>query len=105
MAHQLCSLNKCWAIAVEWAARAVPHIDSSGGILTDDAQFARARLARLLRNAADGRFPAADGGVTVLPQPSARDAGVLRFTAHAVVFAHGEPDWGRRQLPPGDLRA
>src|SRR5260221_12386514 len=89
-------------MAVVCTARAVPHIDSSGGILTDDAQFARARLARLLRDAAEGRFPAADGGVTVLPQPSARDAGVLGFTAPAVVFADVEPDWVSSQLAPGD---
>jgi hypothetical protein len=73
--------------------------------LTKDAQFAQARLAELLRDAADGRFPAADGGVTVLPQPSARDAGVLGFTAHAVVFADVDPEWVTAQLPPGDLGA
>ncbi len=69
------------------------------------AQFAKTRLARLLRDAAEGRFPPADGRVTVLPQPSARDAGVLGFTAHAVVFADVEPDWVSNQLPPGDLGA
>lgn len=60
-------------------------------------------LARVLRDAAGGRFPPADGGVTILPQPSPRDAGVLGFTAHAVVFADADPDWILRQLPPGDL--
>ncbi len=48
---------------------------------------------------------AADGGVTVLPQPSARDAGVLGFTAHTVVFADVDQDWVRAQLPHGDLGA
>src|SRR5258706_6658642 len=100
MAHQLCSLNKCWAIAVEWAARAVPHIDSSGGILTDDAQFARARLARLLRDAAERRFPAAGGGGTVLPQPPAPDAGGVGLTAHAVLFPRLATGRGRSPLVP-----
>jgi ribosomal protein S18 acetylase RimI-like enzyme len=79
--------------------------DSPGGILTDDAQFARVQLAGLLRDAAEGRFPAADGGITVLPQPSARDAGVLGFTAHAVVFADVDREWVTARLPPGDLGA
>jgi len=73
--------------------------------LSEKAQFAKTRLARLLRDAGEGRFPPADGRVTVLPQPSARDAGVLGFTAHAVVFADVEPDWVSNQLPPGDLGA
>lgn len=70
-----------------------------------DTQFAKTRLAGLLRAAAKGRFPPADGGVTVLPQPSARDAGVFGFTAHAVVFADVDPEWVTAQLPPGDLGA
>ena len=65
----------------------------------------RDELARLLADAARGRFPPADGGVTILPQPTARDAGVLDFTAHAVVFADLDPAWIRRQLPAGDLAA
>jgi GNAT superfamily N-acetyltransferase len=65
----------------------------------------RERLAGVLRDAAAGRFPPTDGGVTVLPQPSARDAGVFGFTAHAVVFADVDPEWVRAQLPPGDLGA
>ena len=68
-------------------------------------ETARERLAGLLRDAAAGRFPPADGGVTVLPQPSARDAGVFGFTAHAVVFADVDADWVRAQLAPGDLGA
>ena len=62
-------------------------------------------LAEVLREAAAGRFPAADGSVTILPQPSARDAGVIGFTAHAVIFADTDPDWILQQLPPGDLSA
>ena len=73
--------------------------------LNNNAQFAATRLTELLRAAANGHFPAADGGVTVLPQPSARDAGVLGFTAHAVVFADVNPEWVTAQLPPGDLGA
>ena len=62
-------------------------------------------LAAVLRDAAAGRFPPADGGVTILPQPSPRDAGVLGFTAHAVIFTDADPGWVASQLPPGDLGA
>lgn len=62
-------------------------------------------LAKLLDDAAAGLFPPADGSVTVLEQPSPRDAGVLSFTAHAVVFADVDPDWVSCQLPAGDLSA
>jgi GNAT superfamily N-acetyltransferase len=68
-------------------------------------QFAKEQLAAILRDAAKGTFPPADGGVTVLPQPSARDAGVWGFTAHAVVFADVGPDWVTSQLPAGELGA
>jgi GNAT superfamily N-acetyltransferase len=62
-------------------------------------------LAALLDEAAAGRFPPADGSVTILPQPSPRDAGVIGFTAHAVVFTDADAGWVRRLLPPGDLAA
>ena len=62
-------------------------------------------MAAVLRDAAAGRFPPADGGVTILPQPSPRDAGVLGFTAHAVIFTDADPGWVARQLPPGDFGA
>jgi len=62
-------------------------------------------LAALLRDAAAGRYPPADGGVTILPQPSPRDAGVLAFTAHSVIFTDADPGWVRGQLAPGDLAA
>ncbi|MFI8849534.1 GNAT family N-acetyltransferase [Streptomyces sp. 891-h] len=62
-------------------------------------------LAKILEAAARGEFPPADGGLTVLPQPSPRDAGVLALTGHAVVFADVPPEWIRRQVPPGDLGA
>jgi GNAT superfamily N-acetyltransferase len=64
-----------------------------------------ALIGALLTDVACGRFPPADGGVTVVPQPSERDAGVLGFTAHAVIFTDADPDWVRQQLPPGDLAA
>ncbi|MET7403892.1 GNAT family N-acetyltransferase [Dactylosporangium sp. NPDC005572] len=50
-------------------------------------------LAELLDAAAEGRFPPADGGTTVVPQPGPRDAGVVAFTAHSVVFVDDDPDW------------
>jgi GNAT superfamily N-acetyltransferase len=69
------------------------------------AAAARRALAALLDSAADGEFPAADGGVLVLPQPSDRDAGVISMTGYAVIFADADPDWLIAQLPPGDLAA
>ena len=60
-------------------------------------------LADLLSDVAAGRFPPPDGSVTILPQPSRRDAGVIAFTAHSVVFVDLDPAWVRGQLPPGDL--
>ncbi len=63
----------------------------------------RQQLAALLSDVAAGRFPPADGGVTILPQPSPRDAGVFAFTAHAVIFVDADPAWVARQLLPGDL--
>jgi GNAT superfamily N-acetyltransferase len=79
--------------------------------VTTVAAFANGRayawdeLAQLLDRAAAGKFPPADGSVTVLPQPAERDAGVLGFTAHAVVFADLDPDWITAQLPPDELAA
>jgi hypothetical protein len=60
-------------------------------------------LAALLHDVAAGRYPPPDGSVTILPQPSARDAGVIAFTAHSVIFIDADPAWVRGQLPPGDL--
>lgn len=68
-------------------------------------QYLPAPLAGILDGIAGGRFPAADGGVTVVPAPSARDAGVLGLTGHAVVFADVDPRWVMDQLPPDDLGA
>lgn len=66
-------------------------------------QAVEARLGRILTDAAAGEFPPADGGVTILPQPSERDAGVIGFTAHAVIFTDADHEWVRRQIPPGEL--
>ncbi|WP_406440777.1 GNAT family N-acetyltransferase [Streptomyces sp. NBC_00631] len=57
-------------------------------------------LRDILDAAARGVFPPPDGRTTVVPQPSARDAGVLSFTAHSVVFVDEDPEWVR-----GILRA
>jgi GNAT superfamily N-acetyltransferase len=63
------------------------------------------QLAALLADVAAGRFPSPDGSVTILPQPSARDAGVISFTAHSVIFTDADPAWVRGQLTPDDLSA
>jgi GNAT superfamily N-acetyltransferase len=62
-------------------------------------------LAALLDGVAAGRYPPADGSVTILPQPSPREAGVLAFTAHSVIFTDVDPAWVRGRLAPGDLSA
>ncbi|GAA4878365.1 GNAT family N-acetyltransferase [Kitasatospora terrestris] len=51
---------------------------------------------KILFEAAAGRFPTPDGSVTVVPQPSDREAGILSLTAHAVVFCDEDPAWIRR---------
>ncbi|MFE5399048.1 GNAT family N-acetyltransferase [Streptomyces sp. NPDC056568] len=55
-------------------------------------------LRDILGAAARGVFPAADGGTTVVPQHGARDAGVIAFTAHSVVFTDEDPGWVRKTL-------
>ncbi|GAA2236572.1 GNAT family N-acetyltransferase [Streptomyces nogalater] len=59
-------------------------------------------LRDILDAVATGVFPPADGGTTVLPQPSPRDAGVLAFTAHTVVFTDEDPAWVRETLRAAD---
>ena len=66
-------------------------------------QLEREGLAVLLDDVAAGRFPPADGGVTILPPPSRRDGGVIGFFAHAVIFIDADPAWVTAQLPAGDL--
>ncbi|MEH0418359.1 GNAT family N-acetyltransferase [Streptomyces sp. B21-083] len=55
-------------------------------------------LQDILDAVARGVFPPPDGRTTIVPQASHRDAGVLAFTAHAVVFTDEDPDWVRRTL-------
>lgn len=62
-------------------------------------------LADILDAAAGGRFPPPDGGVTVVPQPNRRDAGVIAFTAHSVVFTDEDPEWVRATLASLDCDA
>lgn len=62
-------------------------------------------LQDLLTAAAAGRFPPDDGSVTVLPQPSLRDAGVIAFTGCSVVYADVDDRWVRDRLPADDLAA
>ncbi|MEU1272116.1 GNAT family N-acetyltransferase [Streptomyces sp. NPDC005799] len=50
-------------------------------------------LRDILDAAAHGVLPPADGSTTVVPQACERDAGVLAFTAHAVVFTDEDPEW------------
>ncbi|QCX79260.1 hypothetical protein C9F11_28300 [Streptomyces sp. YIM 121038] len=56
---------------------------------------ASATFGDILVAAVQGDFPPADGATTVVPQPSPRDAGVMSFTAHSVVFTDEDPDWVR----------
>ncbi|MFE0453169.1 GNAT family N-acetyltransferase [Streptomyces sp. NPDC058914] len=55
-------------------------------------------LRDIVDAAARGVFPPADGGTTVVPQHSPRDAGVLSFTAHSVVFTDEDPRWVHETL-------
>ncbi|WP_175412054.1 GNAT family N-acetyltransferase [Streptomyces sp. TRM64462] len=55
-------------------------------------------VAEILAAAARGEFPPPDGSTTVVPQPGPRDAGVLAFTAHSVVFTDEDPEWVRAEL-------
>ncbi|MFJ2516523.1 GNAT family N-acetyltransferase [Streptomyces griseoviridis] len=55
-------------------------------------------LREILDAVAHGGPPPADGVTVVVPQECARDAGVLAFTAHAVVFTDEDPAWVRAAL-------
>jgi hypothetical protein len=70
-----------------------------------DRAAARRALAAILDAAATGRFPPADGRVTMLPQPSARDAGIIGFTGHAVAFTDADQSWLAARLRGEDLSA
>ncbi|MFE7765394.1 GNAT family N-acetyltransferase [Streptomyces sp. NPDC057438] len=55
-------------------------------------------LRDVLDGVAGGLFPPADGRTTVVAQHSPRDAGVLCFTAHSVVFTDEDPRWVYERL-------
>jgi GNAT superfamily N-acetyltransferase len=55
-------------------------------------------LRDILDAAARGVFPPADGGTSVVPQHGGRDAGVIAFTAHSVVFTDEDEGWVRETL-------
>ncbi|MFD7794040.1 GNAT family N-acetyltransferase [Streptomyces sp. NPDC059759] len=55
-------------------------------------------LGTVVDAAARGIFPPPDGSVTVVRQECARDAGVLAFTAHSVVFTDEDEGWVRATL-------
>ncbi|MBL7257369.1 GNAT family N-acetyltransferase [Paractinoplanes lichenicola] len=59
-------------------------------------------LAKILAEAAAGDFPEPDGGITIVPQPGPRDAGVLAFTAHTVIFLDDDPEWIRAAITATD---
>lgn len=62
-------------------------------------------LTQILDAAAEGRFPPPDGRTTVVPQEHRRDAGVIAFTAHSVVFTDEDPDWVHATLAAVDCDA
>ncbi|MFD5077272.1 GNAT family N-acetyltransferase [Streptomyces sp. NPDC058371] len=62
-------------------------------------------LRDVLDAAALGVFPHPDGATVVVPQPSSRDAGVLAFTAHSVVFTDEDEGWVRETLARLDCDA
>src|ERR1051325_8281342 len=59
----------------------------------DSRSAVRETLRDILDAAARGVFPPADGRTTVVAQACDRDAGVLSFTAHSVVFTDEDPRW------------
>jgi len=62
-------------------------------------------LLDLLYGTAMGRFPPADGRVTVFEETPGPAAAVLGFTAHFAVCAPVPSAWVEEQLPLGDLSA
>ncbi|MEV6305567.1 GNAT family N-acetyltransferase [Actinoplanes sp. NPDC051861] len=55
-------------------------------------------LGEILDAAARGHFPPPDGATTVVAQAGERDAGVVAFTAHSVVFVDEDPAWVRELI-------
>ncbi|MEV1026173.1 GNAT family N-acetyltransferase [Streptomyces sp. NPDC050264] len=62
-------------------------------------------LRDILDAAAKGVFPPPDGTTTVVPQMCARDAGVIAFTAHTVIFTDEPEQWVREALAAVDCDA
>ncbi|MEV0583108.1 GNAT family N-acetyltransferase [Nonomuraea sp. NPDC050310] len=62
-------------------------------------------LEEVLDGVAAGRMPEPGAGPTILAQPSERDAGVMAFTAHSVVFVDVDREWIRAQVDVADLSA
>jgi L-amino acid N-acyltransferase YncA len=60
-------------------------------------------LARLLDDAARGRFPAADGSIDIVPAPLRAGAAVFSFSAHLVVAADVDPAEVAAVATPGDF--
>jgi predicted GNAT family acetyltransferase len=84
----------------------VDDLSATVQLASGSARLASGRaLGTLLDAAAAGKFPPADGSVEILAQPGERDAGVIAFTAFAVVFADTDPGWVAGELPPDDLSA
>jgi GNAT superfamily N-acetyltransferase len=62
-------------------------------------------LTAMLKAAAAGRFPSADGLVELAASPSGRCHAVVAFTAHHVVAADLDPDEVLARLDPEDVGA
>ncbi len=58
-------------------------------------------LAAILRDAADGRFPAADGTVDVLPPDTDGTRAIVAFTGHAVVLTDASAEELADRAPDG----
>src|SRR2546430_1246022 len=71
----------------------------------DSRSAVRENLRDILDAAARGVLPPTDGRTTVVPQACDRDAGVLAFTAHTVVFTDEDPDWVHETLRAVDCDA
>jgi GNAT superfamily N-acetyltransferase len=62
-------------------------------------------LARLLDDAAHGRFPQPDGSIAVMPAPPGAADAVVAFTAHTIVAADVSPEEVADRLDSSDLGA
>jgi GNAT superfamily N-acetyltransferase len=60
------------------------------------------RLAALLAEAAEGRFPPADGTIEILPSPAGRSDAVVAFTGYNVVASAVPPEEVEALLPGDD---